>query len=111
MREMVQRSVRLASLTAMIVAGQCAAEASAAAPENTADKAPARSVHRRQALVLHLPNKPLGLRVLRLDSLQSLSGLGAALAPLKGLELGHCRLTNAAEQGAAASPAVGGESN
>jgi len=94
----------------MIVAGLCAAEVSAAAPEGTANKAPARLAHGRPALVLHLPNKPLDLRVPRLDSLHSLSGLGAALAPLKGLELGHCRLMSGAEQGAAASPAVGDES-
>ena len=110
MRESVQRSLSVVSLMAMVAAALCAADVSAA-PEAKAGKAPAHAARSKQALALHWPGKPFELRVPRLDSLQSLSGLGAALAPLKGLELGHCGLSSAAERGLAASPVAGNDSN
>ncbi len=85
--------------------------ASAAAPVPAKNKASARAAHGKQAVALHLPDMAFNLRVPRLDSLQSLSGLGAALAPLKGLELRHCGLISATAQLPTASPSVGNEGN
>lgn len=109
MRVTVQRSVGVVSLMAMMALG--VGNASAAAPVPTKNKASARAAHGKQAVALHLPDMAFNLRVPRLDSLQSLSGLGAALAPLKGLELGHCGLSGAPTQRPAASPGVGNEGN